>query len=154
MHKLLIYRIAILISTLILVLGCTPVKYIQLENSTVIKDSIVVVKDTITVEIPTETATNIVPKDTTSLLKTSNAESSAKITDGKLHHTLKQTGNIKVLIDTCYITKQVQQVKYYPKEIIKEIKHIPNWAYYSLLLNIAIIAITGTRIILKLKRKL
>lgn len=137
-------------------IGCSTVKYVPIDTNTqvIVRDSIIHVRDTVRVEVPKEIVREIVPQDTVSILKTSLAESTAKVENGKLNHELRQQGTVKVKIDTCYITKIEEKITYQevPVEVIKEVKHIPNWVNYSLLLNIGLILLIGIRIYLKMKK--
>lgn len=137
-------------------IGCSTVKYVPIDTNTqvIVRDSIIHVRDTVRVEVPKEIVREIVPQDTVSVLKTSLAESTAKVENGKLNHELRQQGTVKVRIDTCYITKIEEKITYQevPVEVIKEVKHIPNWVTYSLMFNIGVILLFGLRIFLKIKK--
>lgn len=136
-------------------IGCSTVKYVPIDTNTqvIVRDSIIHVRDTVRVEVPKEIVREIVPQDTISILKTSLAESTAKVENGKLNHELRQQGTVKVRIDTCYITKIEEKITYQevPVEVIKEVKHIPNWVSYSLLANIGFLVLIGLRLYFKLK---
>lgn len=136
-------------------IGCSTVKYVPIDTSSqvIVRDSIIHVRDTVRVEVPKEIVREIVPQDTVSILKTSLAESTAKVENGKLNHSLRQQGTVKVKIDTCYITKIEEKITYQevPVEVIKEVKHIPNWVSYSLLVNIGFLVLIGLRLYFKLK---
>lgn len=152
-------QITLLLLVLLFSLGfisCSTVKYVPIDTNSqvIVRDSIIRVVDTVRVEVPKEVIREIVPQDTVSVLKTSLAESTAKVENGKLNHELRQQGTVKVKIDTCYITKIEEKITYQevPVEVIKEVKHIPNWVNYSLLLNIGLILLIGIRIYLKMKK--
>ena len=153
-----LYHLGVFIALLLLLVlsGCSSVKQVAVETDTkvIVRDSIIHVIDTVRVEIPKEIIKEIVPQDTISILKTSLAESTAKVENGKLNHELRQQGAIKVRIDTCYITKIEEKITYQevPIEVIKEVKHIPNWVSYSLLANIAFILLIGIKLYLGMKK--
>ena len=135
--------LAAFIATVFILLGfggCSSVKYVPMQSETkvVVRDSIVRVVDTVKVEVPVEVVKEIVPQDTVSVLKTSLAESEAKIEKGQLHHNLKQSGTVKVRIDTCYITKIEERVVYQdrPVEVVKEVRYIPKWAWFCLIFTL------------------
>lgn len=137
-----------LITVLLFTLGlysCSTTKYVPVETNTqvIVKDSLIYVNDTIEVEVPKEVIIQKVPLDTVSVLNTSLAQSMAKVENGLLYHDLKQQGTIKTVIDTCYITKIEEKITYQevPVEVVKEVKHIPNWVGYSLMLNFTLIVI-------------
>lgn len=135
--------------------GCSTVKYvpIQTEEKVIVKDSLIYVRDTITVEIPKEVIKEIVPADTTSVLKTSLAMSEARLEEGRLHHTLEQSGAVKTVVDTCYVTRIEEKVVYQdrPIEVPKEVKHIPSFFWWSLIFNIITVLFIIFKIYLKLK---
>lgn len=151
-------QIAVLLAALFLMLGiggCSTIKYvpIQTEEKVIVKDSLIYVRDTITVEIPKEVVKEIVPADTTSILKTSLAISEARLEEGKLHHTLEQSGAVKTVVDTCYVTRIEEKVVYQdrPIEVPKEVKHIPSFFWWSLIFNIITVLFIIFKIYLKLK---
>ena len=132
-----------------------PIQYVPIENDyrVIVRDSIVRIHDTVEINVPVEIINQTVPQDTMSILNTSLATSTAKIDNGKLQHSLIQSGTVEIRIDTCYITKIEEKVKVQeiPVEVIKEVKYIPKWINYSVLLNIIVIGFFGLRIYLKLK---
>lgn len=150
--------LAAVIATLFILLGisgCSTVKYVpmQTETKVVVRDSIIHIVDTVTVEVPKEVIKEIVPQDTVSVLKTSLAKSEAKIEKGQLHHSLEQSGTVKTRIDTCYITKIEEKIVYQdrPVEVVKEVKHIPTFFWWSLIFNIVVVLLIAVKIYLKLK---
>lgn len=134
-----------------------PIQYVPIENSenVIIRDSLIIIKDTIQVEIPIEIINNITT-DTVSVISTSIATSKAIIEKGKLHHSLQQSGTLDVTVDTCYVTKIEEKVNYkeVPIEVVKEIKYIPKWVTYLLLVNLAVVAILALKFWIKIKLKL
>lgn len=136
-------------------IGCSTIKYVPIESETKIiqKDSLIYVRDTVTVEIPKEVIKEIVPADTTSILKTSLAMSEARLEEGRLHHTLEQSGAVKTVVDTCYVTRIEEKVVYQdrPIEVPKEVKHIPSFFWWSLILNIITVLFIIFKIYLRLK---
>lgn len=153
-----LFHLMALLAALLLLLGiggCSTVKYvpIQTEEKVIVKDSLIYVRDTITVEIPKEVIKEIVPADTTSILKTSLAISEARLEEGKLHHSLEQSGAVKTVVDTCYVTRIEEKVVYQdrPIEVPKEVKHIPSFFWWSLIFNIITVLFIIFKIYLKLK---
>lgn len=130
----------VLVILCLLTVSCSTVKYVPVQGEKIVeyRDTTVYVKDTVTVVVPREVVKEIVPKDTISILRTSVALSTAKIEKGMLHHKLEQKGVIKTQIDTVvkvqYVDKYIKEE--IPVEVIKEVKHIPNWCWYSLIANI------------------
>ena len=132
-----------------------PIQYVPIENDyrVIVRDSIVRIHDTVEINVPLEIINQTVPHDTMSILSTSLATSTAKIDNGKLQHSLIQSGTVEIRIDTCYVTKIEEKVNFkeIPIEITKEVKYIPKWINYSVLLNLIVIVFFGLRIYLKLK---
>ena len=126
---------------------------IQTEEKVIVKDSLIYVRDTVTVEIPKEVVKEIVPADTTSILNTSVAMSEARLEKGQLYHSLEQSGAVKTVVDTCYVTRIEEKVIYQdrPIEVPKEVKHIPTFFWWSLIFNIITVLFIAFKIYLKLK---
>lgn len=153
-----LFHLMALLAALLLLLGiggCSTVKYvpIQTEEKVIVKDSLIYVRDTVTVEIPKEVIKEIVPADTTSILKTSLAMSEARLEEGRLYHSLEQSGAVKTVVDTCYVTRIEEKVVYQdrPIEVPKEVKHIPSFFWWSLILNIITVLFIIFKIYLRLK---
>ena len=142
-------------------IGCKSAKNtiqyvpIDVNEKIITRDSIIIIKDTIQIEVPVEIINNITT-DTVSIISTSLATSRASIEKGKLHHSLQQQGNVLAKIDTCYITKIEEKVNFkeIPIEVIKEVKYIPKWVTYLVLINLGVVAIIALRLWLKIKLKL
>jgi hypothetical protein len=142
-------------------IGCKSAKntiqYVPVENkeNVIIRDSIIIIKDTIQIEVPIEITTNVTT-DTVSVISTSIATSRAIVESGKLYHSLEQKGTLDVNIDTCYITKIEEKVNFkeIPIEITKEVKYIPRWVTYLVLINLAVVAIIALKLYIKIKLKL
>lgn len=136
-------------------IGCSTVKYvpIQTEEKVIVKDSLIYVRDTVTVEIPKEVIKEIVPADTTSILKTSVAMSEARLEEGRLYHSLEQSGVVKTVVDTCYITKVEERIVYKDRPIEVEVVKYKRDAlfWYLLLFQVAVILYLGLRFYLRLK---
>ena len=144
----------LLLSSLVFI-SCSSTKNVPINTNTqvIVRDSIIHLVDTIKIEVPKEIVRQTVPQDTISILKTSLAQSIAKIEDGRLNHELRQQGTVNAKIDTCYLTKIEKQITYQevPVEVIREVRHIPDWVSYSLMLNIALILLLGIKLYLKVK---
>lgn len=125
-----------------------PVQYVDRVEY---RDSTVYVTDTITVEIPKEVIREIVPEDTTSILRTSVAVSEAKIKKGMLHHRLEQNGVVKTRIDTVITVQYVD--RYIEKEVPVEVEKIKykydNLFWVSIGLNGVMILLFFLKIYLK-----
>jgi uncharacterized protein YcfL len=139
-------------------IGCASVKQVPVQ--TIARDSVVVkeiIRDTVivtelvpqfvdrVVEIP------VIPQDTLSEISTSYAVSTAGITNNQLHHTIKNKENIPIKIE--YKDKIITKTEYkeveVPVEVIVEKKYIPNWCWWSLIVNVIMALLTGFKIYMK-----
>lgn len=150
-----IFGLILLIMILFSFISCGSLHEIPVQTieKKIIRDSLIYITDTITIEIPTEKIVQVLPADTTSQIATSLAFSEAKIEKGILTHSLEQKGQIQAKIDTCYITKIKEKIveKEVPIEVPVEVKHTPKWAWWSLIFNIVIILLIAFKIYLKTK---
>ena len=151
-------EIAALLGALFILLGiggCSSLKYvpIQTEEKTIVKDSLIYIRDTVTVEIPKEIVKEIVPADTTSILKTSVAVSEARLERGHLHHTLEQSGTVKAKIDSFYTTKIVEKTVYKdrPVEVEVPVKYVPAFYKFCLWWFIGSVILIALWIVMKIK---
>jgi hypothetical protein len=130
--------------------GCGQIKYvpIKMEEKVIIKDSIVRVIDTVTVEVAKEIVKEVIPQIDTSVLETSVATSIAYVDtlEKKLHHTLEQKGKLKVEIDTCYITKVEEKIIFQDRPIEVEVPKRDNIFWFSIIFNIVILLIAIMRL--------
>ena len=139
-------------------IGCASVKQVPVQS--IERDSVVVkeiIRDTVivtelvpqfvdrVVEIP------VIPQDTLSEISTSYAVSTAGIVDNKLHHTIRNKENIPIKIE--YKDKIITKTEYkeveVPVEVVVEKKYIPNWCWWSLIVNVIMALLTGFKIYMK-----
>lgn len=139
-------------------IGCASVKQVPVQ--TIERDSVVVkeiIRDTVivtelvpqfvdrVVEIP------VIPQDTLSEISTSYAVSTAGITNNQLHHTIRNKENIPIKIE--YKDKIITKTEYkeveVPVEVVVEKKYIPNWCWWSLIVNVIMALLTGFKIYMK-----
>lgn len=153
-----LWQIAAFLAALFILLGiggCSSLKYVPIntEEKTIVKDSLIYIRDTVTVEIPKEIVKEIVPADTTSILKTSVAISEARLEQGHLHHTLEQSGTLKTRIDTFYTTKIVEKAVYKdrPVEVEVPVKYVPSFYKFCLWWFIGSVILIALWIVMKLK---
>ena len=151
-------EIAALLAALFIMLGiggCANVKYVpmQTEERVEVRDSLIYIRDTVTVEIPKEIVKEIVPADTTSILKTSVAISEARLEGGHLHHTLEQSGTAKAKIDTFYLTKIEEKTVYKdrPVEVEVPVKYVPSFYKFCLWWFIGSVILIALWIVMKIK---
>lgn len=135
---------------LFMLYGCGQIKYVpvQTEEKIIIKDSIIKVIDTVTVEVPKEVVKEVIPQIDTSILETSVAKSVAFLdtTKRKIHHTLEQKGKIKTIIDTCYITQTVEKIVYKDRPVQVEVPKRDNIFWFSIIFNIIILLVAIMRL--------
>lgn len=154
MKKFLILTFALLL------MGCAAPKivYVPTEAETIIeyRDSIIHIKDTITVPIPVERVVQVVPELDTSRLETSIAYSEAFLDteSKKLRHTLrnKETA-LKGKLDTIVRVEYIN--KYIEKEVINEmpveVPYIPKYAWACIIFTVCWSVLKIAKIIWKLK---
>lgn len=139
-----------------LVLGCGSIKEIPVINTEkiVYRDSTIYIRDSVFIEVPKEVIKEIVPEDTTSILRTSVALSEAKIEKGMLHHRLEQKGQVKAQIDTVVTVQYVDRIieKEIPieVEVVKYKRDTIFW--FSIIFNVIVLLLTAFKIYLKLKK--
>lgn len=139
-----------------LVLGCGSIKEIPVINTEkiVYRDSTIYIRDSVFIEVPKEIIREIVPEDTTSILRTSVALSEAKIEKGMLHHRLEQKGQVKAQIDTVvtvqYVDRIIEKEKPIEVEVVKYKRDTIFW--FSIIFNVIVLLLTAFKIYLKLKK--
>lgn len=151
-----IFGLIMLVMILFSFISCSSLKEIPIETveKVVVKDSVVFVRDSVYVEVPKEVIKEILPTDTTSVLSTSVATSTAKVEKGTLTHRLEQKGVIPVRIDTHYITKikEVEKMVEVPVEV-EVIKYKRDTIFWlSIIFNIAVLLVIAFKIYLKIKK--
>lgn len=158
LYGLKMWQIGAILAALLVLLGicgCSTVKYvpIQTEKRVEIRDSLIYIRDTVTIEIPKEIVKEIAPADTTSILKTSVAVSEARLERGQLHHTLEQSGTVKTEIDTFYVTKIEEKVVYQdiPVEVEVPTPYVPSFYKFCLWWFIGCVMLIALWIVMKLK---
>ena len=119
------------------------------------RDSLVIHKDTVTIEVPVESHTNVAEQY--SYLETSVASSTASIdSTGLLHHQLqnKQTSLKK---EIQYIDRYVETVRdsvvraEVPVEVEVPVKYVPRWCKTLLGFNILMLVLIGALAYIKIK---
>lgn len=98
----------------LLLCACSGIKQVPVQSveKIVYRDSLIYLKDTLHIQVPVEVIKEVIPAIDTSYIKTSIAESIAYVdtTERKLHHTLKQTGELKVKYDTIISVQYVDKI--------------------------------------------
>lgn len=141
----------------IFTVSCATIKYVPIETETKItqKDSIVYVRDTVEIPIERQVIKEIMPLVDTSYLSTDLAHSTAYLDtlEGKIHHTLEQSGTVKAKIDTFYTTKIEEKTVYKdrPVEVEVPVKYVPAFYKFCLWWFIGSVILIALWIVMKLK---
>lgn len=130
MKKLLLFPILFSI----IMIGCTTTKYIpvQGEHKIEYRDSIIHLKDTITLYLEKERIVEIVSDIDTSRVETSVAKSTAYLDkeNKKLIHEIENKPSIKAKIDTVFVV--VNKTEYIKEPVIQEVPiEVPYIPYYA-----------------------
>lgn len=113
--------------------GCCATQPISTPTKTIIevRDSIIYLRDSITIEIPKEIEKVVIPIIDTSVLENTTAISKAYLDREtiKLHHTLESKKTMKTKLDTMIVVQYVDRLE--EREIIKEVPvevpYVPTW---------------------------
>ena len=119
--------------------SCRSVVEVPVQNveKIIYRDSLIYVKDIITIEVPYETIREVIPMLDTSIIKTSVAESVAYLDTCKMkiHHTLVQKGELEVKYDTVvkieYVDKIIERDVPVKVEVIKYKRDALFWVLAS-----------------------
>lgn len=151
------YVVILMMLSVILVVtsNCSPVKQVPVHHYQ--KDTIKiteVLRDTVVI---TQTEKEYIEKttnDTTSVLNTKYAKSTASIKNNQLHHSLEQK-KVEIPTKVIYKDKIKEVVKYEEKEkvveVIVEKKYIPQWCWWVICYAALTIGVIITRIVIKIK---
>ena len=152
-----IFGLILLVMILFSFIGCSTTQYIPTTtvDRIVYKDTTLVIHDTVNVEVPKEIIKEVLPEIDTSYLETSLAKSTAYLdtSSRKLHHTLEQSGEVKVIVDTFHTVTYVD--RYIEKPIIQEVEVIKykrdSIFWFSIIFNILVIVFICFKVYLKFK---
>lgn len=152
-----IFALILLVMILFSFIGCGTTQYIPTTtvDRVIYKDTTIIINDTIFVPIEKEVIKEVLPDIDTSYLKTSLAKSTAYLDTNsrKLHHTLEQSGEVKVIVDTFYTVTYVD--RYIEKPIVQEVEVIKykrdSIFWVSIIANILVFLIIAFKIYLKMK---
>lgn len=135
--------------------ACSTIKEIPIQNTERIeyRDSVIVVKEFVEVEIPTEKIVYVGVSDTTSVLTTSLSRSEAKIDNGVLTHTLEQKGTLTAKIDTFFIVEYVDRVveREIPITVEVDKPFIPNWMWWIFIYAVVFTLLLVGYIVIKIR---
>lgn len=142
---------------LFLLWGCTKTIYVPVQAETRIeyKDSLIYMKDTIYMTLPTEEKEIKTTQDS-SHLETSIAVSDAWIDEeNNLNHTLKNKSDTvyKYIHDTVVVTKIVKEYKEVPviEEVEKPVKYVPSIYKISMIICIILFGWVAIKLFLRFR---
>ena len=150
-------RLFILILLFVLV-SCGTTKYLPVQTIEKIeyRDSLIYIKDTITIPIEKEVIKEVMPSIDTSYLETSVAKSVAYLDTAKrqLHHTLTQEGEVKTIIDTFFVVEYTDRIveKEVPVEVEVEKPYIPTFFWIVTIYAAIITLLIALKAYLKFKK--
>ena len=141
----------------ILMLGCATVRPVPVETTTtvqtIVRDSVVIHRDTVTLEVPVETSSSFQVQS--SHLETTVALSDAYVdSTGLLNHTLSNKP-FKLEKEIVYLDRKVETVRdslvtvEVPVEVETIKKVVPRWCWTLLAFNILVLLVSGVYVYLK-----
>lgn len=130
--------------------GCGGTRYIPVESTETVRDTVILKPDTVRVEVPRERVVEVVPQLDTLNMETSVASARAYL--DTLTRTLKgsitnKPVELKKETQTVEKVKTVERKVEVPVEVVKTKYRIPRWAWLSLMVNLAIVGL----VLLKLR---
>lgn len=129
--------------------GCGTVKYVPVEKVVEVKDTVIVKVDTVRVEVPVERVVEVVPEMDTLKMETSVARAEAWMDGKSLRGRMEnKRAELKKPVDKVERLKYVTVRQEVPVEVVKEKRVTPEWAWGSLIVNLAVVGF----IVLKLRR--
>lgn len=151
-------KILIIISTITLI-GCTKVIYVPTQAETIIEkvDSLIYLRDTITVQVPQEIIKEVLPIIDTSKIETSVAKSTVYLDtiNRKLVHTLQNKDTqLKSKVDTIVKVQYLNKVedRVVIEEVPVEVPFVPNWGKWLIVYGAICAVWTIAKIWLKFKK--
>ena len=143
----------ILFLILLLFVSCSTIKYIPVKETEYVTVTETLV-DTVIKWMPPVEKVDKETRDTTSMVETSLAKSTATVSNGTLHHTIEnKKDSIKTKI--VYKDKIIKQTEY--KEVPVEVevvkKVVPGWCWWMLGINILAIIVFVIRLYFRFRLK-
>lgn len=145
----------LLLPILLILVSCSPVKQVPVHHYE--KDTIKiteVLRDTVVITQTEKEYIEKITNDTTSVLNTKYAKSTASIRNNQLHHSLEQK---KVDIPTRVVYKdKIKEVVKYQEvekvvEVVVEKKYIPQWCWWVICYAVLMAGITIMKIVYKIR---
>ena len=138
---------------LLLFVSCSTIKYVPVKETEYVTVTETLV-DTVIKWVPPIEKVDKETKDTTSTVETSLAKSTATVSNGTLHHSIenkKDSIRTKIVYKDKIVTKT--EYKEVPVEVEVEKKVVPNWCWWSLLINILTAIVFAIRLYFRFKLK-
>ena len=138
---------------ILLLTSCSTIKYVPVKETEYVTVTETLVDTVIKWAPPIEKVDNET-KDTTSMVETSLAKSTATVSNGTLHHTIenkKDSIKTKIVYKDKIVTKT--EYKEVPVEVEVEKKVVPGWCWWSLAINILVAIVFIIRLYFRFKLK-
>lgn len=153
----------IMLTSLLLLVGCSTVKYVPIsdsENIHKVDSTIIQYRDTtIFVEVPVEVIREVVPEldtlrmETSLSTSTSYLDTTTRTLKGHLENKTEPIEKIVYLPSKEHIVYRDSIVtKEVPVEVQVEKKHIPEWVWYSVIFNVIVLCYIGFKIYFAFKK--
>lgn len=132
------------VSAGLMMTGCGATRYIPVESTETVRDTVILKPDTVRVEIPRERVVEVVPQLDTLNMETSVASAQAFL--DTLTRTLRGTLKNKP-VELKKETQAIERVKTVerkvevPVEVVKTKYRIPRWAWISLMVNLVMVGL-------------
>ena len=143
----------LLLFILLLLTSCSTIKYVPVKETEYVTVTETLV-DTVIKWAPPIEKVDKETKDTTSTVETSLAKSTATVSNGTLHHSIenkKDSIKTKIVYKDKIVTKT--EYKEVPVEVEVEKKVVPNWCWWSLLINILTAIVFAIRLYFRFRLK-
>ena len=155
-------RIMIMLTSLLLLVSCSTVKYVPIsdsENIHKVDSTIIQYRDTIIfVEVPVEVIKEVVPQLDTLYMETSLSHSTSyldtttRTLKGHLENKTEPIEKIVYLPSKEHIVYRDSIItKEVPVEVEVEKEIIPKWCWYSVIFNVIVLCYIGFKIYLKFR---
>lgn len=142
-----------LLFILLLLTSCSTIKYVPVKETEYVTVTETLVDTVIKWVPPIEKIVNET-KDTTSIVETSLAKSTATVSNGTLHHSIenkKDSVKTKIVYKDKIVTKT--EYKEVPVEVEVEKKVVPSWSWWLLGINILVIIGFAIRLYFRFRLK-
>ena len=143
----------LLLFILLLLTSCSTIKYVPVKETEYVTVTETLV-DTVIKWAPPIEKVDKETKDTTSIVETSLAKSTATVSNGTLHHTIenkKDSIKTKIVYKDKIVTKT--EYKEVPVEVEVEKKVVPGWCWWLLGINILTAIVFAIRLYFRFRLK-